>query len=60
LIRRSVERAIDLTSFRCEEPSIDSEACSHPGIVITVATGDSRYLNWDMSKEEAKKQKGKG
>ena len=43
-------------SWGGEEPPTDSEAFNHPGTVITVATGDSGYLNWDMSKEEAERE----
>lgn len=28
------------------EPSIDSSAFNHPGVVITASSGDSGYLNW--------------
>jgi hypothetical protein len=40
-------------SWGGEEPLSDSEAFDHPGIVITVATGDTGYLNWGTSTEEA-------
>jgi hypothetical protein len=43
-------------SWGGEEPPTDSEAFNHPGTVITVATGDSGYLNWDISKERAEKE----
>ncbi len=43
-------------SWGGEEPPADSEAFNHPGTVIAVATGDSGYLNWDMSTEEAERE----
>jgi hypothetical protein len=43
-------------SWGGEEPLTDSGAFNHPGTVITVATGDSGYLNWDMSQERAEKE----
>jgi Subtilase family len=43
-------------SWGGEEPLGDSEAFNHPGTVITVAAGDSGYLNWDMSQERAEKE----
>jgi hypothetical protein len=42
-------------SWAGEEPPADSEAFNHPGIVITVAAGDSGYLNWDTSKAAAER-----
>jgi hypothetical protein len=42
-------------SWGGEEPPSDSEAFNHPGTVITVATGDTGYLNWSTSKEEAER-----
>ena len=38
-------------SWGLEEPSIDSEAFNHPGIVITAAAGDFGYLNWTEAEE---------
>jgi hypothetical protein len=34
-----------------EEPTVDSPAFNHPGIVITASAGDSGYLNW-LEKEK--------
>ena len=33
------------------EPSTDSAAFNHPGLVITAAAGDDGYLNWDAPEE---------
>jgi hypothetical protein len=37
-------------SWGGEEPTIDSAAFNHPGIVITAAAGDEGYLNWTEAK----------
>jgi hypothetical protein len=37
-------------SWGGEEPTIDSPAFNHPGIVITAAAGDEGYLNWTEAK----------
>jgi hypothetical protein len=42
-------------SWGGEEPLTDSEAFNHPGTVITAASGDNGYLNWNTSKEEEEK-----
>ena len=34
-------------SWGGEEPASDSEAFDHPGVVITAASGDYGYRNWD-------------
>ena len=34
-------------SWGGEEPTQDSSAFNHPGIVVTASAGDSGYLNWD-------------
>ena len=33
-------------SWGGEEPSVDSPAFNHPGVVITASSGDNGYLNW--------------
>jgi hypothetical protein len=38
-------------SWGGEEPSVDSSAFNHPGIVITASSGDEGYLNWDEYNE---------
>ncbi len=38
-------------SWGGEEPSVDSPAFNHPGIVITASSGDEGYLNWDEYSE---------
>jgi hypothetical protein len=43
-------------SWGGEEPPTDSGAFNHPGTVITVATGDSGYLNWNISQERAERE----
>jgi hypothetical protein len=35
-------------SWYGSEPTADSAAYEHPGIVITAASGDYGYLNWDL------------
>ncbi len=45
-------------SWGGEEPLTDSEAFNHPGTVITVAAGDTGYLNWDTSAEEEEEPEG--
>jgi Subtilase family len=44
-------------SWGGEEPTIDSAAFNHPGIVITAAAGDEGYLNWTEAKEAEKSGK---
>ncbi len=39
-------------SWAGSEPSSDSEAFNHPGVVITFAAGDRGYLNWERDKLE--------
>jgi hypothetical protein len=34
------------------EPSLESPAFNHPGIVITASSGDNGYLNWGAEPEE--------
>jgi hypothetical protein len=36
------------------EPVSDSEAFNHPGTVITAASGDEGFLNWDAEEEAAR------
>ena len=45
-------------SWGGEEPTIDSAAFNHPGIVITAAAGDEGYLNWTEAKSGKKYYEG--
>ena len=45
-------------SWGGEEPTIDSAAFDHPGIVITAAAGDEGYLNWTEAKSGKKYYEG--
>jgi Subtilase family len=50
-------RATEISnSWGGEEPPTDGEAFNHPGTVITVATGDSGYLNWNIGKARAERE----
>jgi hypothetical protein len=41
-------------SWGGEEPTVDSTAFDHPGVVVTAASGDFGYLNWNATTWEAK------
>ena len=41
-------------SWGGEAPSLDSAAFNHPGTIVTAATGDFGYLNWNATTFEAK------